>query len=123
MGEFSEVAPQQQMRYFVDALHPSTNSPAWVFENRSEESRYFRLLWGNRKYRVFRIRTRADEARARSYAVEAREALESARLDRAEERATAALMLNPEEGEAQSVLQHAGSLREQRFGYGGDEPR
>jgi hypothetical protein len=79
MGEFSEVAPQQQMRYFVDALHPSTNSPAWVFENRPEESRYFRLLWGNRKYRVFRIRTRADEARARSYAVEAREALESAR--------------------------------------------
>ena len=117
MGEFSPVAPQQQMRYFVNELDPSTNCPAWMFEYQPESLKYFRCLWGNRKYRVFRMTGREDEVRARQYARVAAEALEQGDLQRAEDNATSALLINPADAEAQRILKHVGVLSEQGFEY------
>lgn len=123
LGEFSDVAPGQQMRYFVNALNPPEDCPARMFEYAPETGTYFGYLWGNHKYRVFKIRTRADEALARRHAGEARAALERGDLDRAEERAVAALLLNPSDETAQDVVRHAGSLRDQGFRNSGHEPQ
>lgn len=117
MGEFSPVAPRQQMRYFVDELDPSTNCPAWMFEFRPEALKCFRLLWGNRKYRVFRMIGREDEVRARQYARGAAEELAQGNLQGAEDNAASALLINPGDEAAQRVLRHVGALREQGFDY------
>jgi len=117
MGEFSPLAPQQQMRYFVDELNPSTNSPAWKFEYEPESMKYFRCLWGNRKYRVFRMMRREDEVRARTYARGAAAALAGGDLQRAEDQAASALLINPYDAGAQRVLKHVGALRDQGFEY------
>ena len=121
MGEFSTIAPELQMRYFVDALNPSTNCPAWTFEFAPERAKHFRLLWGNRKYRVFKVRTPRDGAVAGRFSREAREALEQGDLDRAEDRAVATLFLKPQDAEAQDVVKHVGSLRDQGFQNSGHE--
>lgn len=115
LGEFATVAPELQMRYFVDTLTPSTNSAAWRFEFAPESAGHFRFLWGNRKYRVYKVRTPDDGAVAARFARDARGELEKGRLGRAEDRAAAALLLAPANAEAQDVARHAASLREQGF--------
>ena len=81
----------------------------------------FRFLWGNRKYRVFKILTKADGALARRYCNEARQALEKGDLERAEFKAATALMLRPGDSEAQDILKHVVSLKDQGFRYSGNE--
>lgn len=121
LGEFASVAPERQMRYIVDALNPPAHAAARRLEHEPGQARWFRAVWENRKYRVFRILTRADEGAARRYGIEAEEALQRGELDRAEERAASALLLDAREETAQRVLQHVGSLRQQGFRAGGEE--
>ncbi len=121
MGEFSTVAPGLQMRYFVNELAPSTNSAAWIFEYAPERATHFRRLWGNRKYQVYKIVTRTDDAVADRFSRLAREALERGDLAGAEDRAVAAMFLKPEDPQAQEVIRHVGSLRDQGFEYSGHE--
>jgi len=120
-GEFAAVEPQRQMRYFVNALNPPPHAAARRLEQEPGQARWFRMVWENRKYRVFRILTRAEEGAARRYGIEAEEALQRGELDRAEEQATSALLLDAREETAQKVLQHVGSLRRQGFRSEGDE--
>jgi hypothetical protein len=122
LGEFASVAVDQQMRYFVDALDPAEDAAARLFEFRPGEGRYFRLLWKNRKYQVFSILSREDEAAAARLAHEAARAFERADLDRAAELATRALALDTNEEQARKIAEHVGSLVEQGFEYDGGTP-
>ncbi|MDZ4197837.1 MAG: hypothetical protein U1E27_00975 [Kiritimatiellia bacterium] len=61
MGEFSTVRPEYQMRYMVNALNPPLWSPARRFEWMPQNFRRFAYLWGNARYRVYRIRPPGEE--------------------------------------------------------------
>ncbi len=117
LGEFATAHPELQMRYFVDALVPPTNAAARLFEFRPDDGRYFRYLWGNRKYRVFRLLTREDEAAAAGWARQARAALQEGRLDLADELAWRALAMDRHNRAAQQTVAHVASLKEQGFEY------
>ncbi len=116
MGEFSPWMPEYQMRYMVNALYPPPTAPARLFEFRPRVLRKFVWEWGNSKYRVFRIVTRADEADAAGYAARAESALQEGRLDDAEVLAVHAGRLYPGEERALRVLRHVVALREAGFG-------
>ncbi|MFH0952969.1 MAG: hypothetical protein V1873_01425 [Verrucomicrobiota bacterium] len=122
LGEFASFGVEQQMRYFVDALEPASNCAARVLETEPDQGMYFRYLWGNRKYRVFKILTRAEEGLAGRYSSEAQGALDRGELDRAEEKAISALLLDPRNQRAQDVVKHVGSLKDQGFKYSRHEP-
>lgn len=117
LGEFAARSPELQMRYFVDALVPPDDAAARVFESAPHETSYFEYLWGNRKYRVFRVVSREDEAQADRLTILAERALAEADLSRAEEYAWAALALFPAQYRAREVVRHVGSLRDQGFVY------
>ncbi len=110
-GEFSERAPELQMRYFVNALEPATNAPAWRFEFRPTETRWFRYRWSNHKYAVYKILTRADEALATRKGRQAWQAFAAGRREEAEAAAVEALGLNPDEPVAQETLRQLGVQR------------
>lgn len=115
VGELASVEPALQMRYVVDALNPPDYAAVRLFEKQPDSTRWFRLVWSNRKYRVFRLLTRAEEAAADQYSESAREAFEQGNLTLAEERAVSALLLDPHHEPAQEILKHVGSLRAQGF--------
>lgn len=117
VGEFARRNPELQMRYFVDALEPPDYAPARLFESTPDDGLYFQHVWGNRKYRVFRIISRADEEMAAEWTRRAEEAFQRGDLDQAESHATSALMLFPHQYRAAEVLLHVNSLREQGFAY------
>jgi len=123
LGEFASVGVNQQMRYMVNALQPRADTPAWLFEHAPQQLKLFSLMWGNGKYRVFRIHCRADEAIAKEQAELAEYALQQGLLDRAERHALEALMRAPQQIRAQQVLQHVFSLRAQGFGSGKSEAK
>ncbi|MBU4211900.1 MAG: C-mannosyltransferase dpy-19 family protein [Verrucomicrobia bacterium] len=104
LGEFADIQPESQMRYCVNALNPPPSAAARLFEKRPEQGRYFRFLWGNAKYRVFRVITRADELSAGRLAAEAMQALRQGRRPDAENKATQALMYDPQNTNAMQVL-------------------
>ena len=112
LGEFAAVHPELQMRYCVNALQPPPNAAARMFEYQPDRMRYFQWLWGNPKYRVYRIIRRADERQAARYAGEARENLARGDLNGADVKASLALLYDPHAVGAQKVLLHVGSLRE-----------
>ncbi|MDD4736507.1 MAG: hypothetical protein PHP44_10445, partial [Kiritimatiellae bacterium] len=120
-GEFSSQSPERQMRYFVNALNPPPDAAARLFEFEPAELRWFRPIWENRKYRVFRMVTEQDEQRSLQLGRQAYEWLCSGSLDRAEECATEALKLFLDNEQAQQVLLHAASLREQNVHFQSDE--
>jgi hypothetical protein len=117
-GEFSERSPEMQMRYFVNALKPAEDAPARLFEFHPERLKLFRYAWGNTKYSVFKIRTRADEVAAGRHARQAQEALQRGDLALAEQEAMEALRRNPDEALALDVVRHASVLKESGFGRG-----
>ncbi len=116
LGEFYPRELTMQMRYMVDALEPPDYAAVHLFESQPYEPVYFEWLWGNRKYRVFRIVTRKDEERAWRLARAAEERFQHGELDEAEELAVQALALFPNEGRALTLMRHIGSLRDQGFG-------
>ena len=115
LGEFSNQDPGRQMRYFVDALEPPAKAPARLFEFSPEKGRFFKLMWSNKKYRVFKILTRADEQAAEVHARRAEKTLQEGSLNEAEEWAVAALKFDGGNLRALEVLRHVGSLKDQGF--------
>ena len=113
LGEFSSFSPEQQMRYFVGALKPSTNCPAYLFEFDMDRAAGFRFLWGNRKYRVFKILNGEESVVANRFGDAAQEALERGLLDEAEDRAVAGLLVQPESDRVQEILRHVEVLKDQ----------
>ena len=118
LGEFSQRAPATlQMRYFVDALDPPSDVPARRFEADPEGLQDFRLVWQNRKYRVFRIRTAADQLEAVSWSHAAETEFQHGNLDGAESNAMEALTLDPRNELALKIIGHVSRLREQGFSH------
>jgi hypothetical protein len=115
LGEFSSISPEQQMRYFVNALDPSTNCPARLFEFDMGRTTCFRFLWGNRKYRVFKILNGEEEAVANRFGDAAEKFLERGSLEEAEDRAVAGLLVYPESERTQEILRHVEVLKDQGF--------
>ncbi len=118
-GQFSEAVPELQMRYFVNALNPPETAPARRFEFHPEKLEYFQYAWGNTKYAVFNIFTRAEEVAADQHARLARSLLEKGDVKKAEEEAIEALRRNPRQAVALDVVQHAASLQAAGFDQGG----
>jgi hypothetical protein len=112
VGEFAQRRPEWQMRYFVNALEPPTDAAARVFEFAPEQVRFFEYVWGNRKYRVFRVISSADEASASRLASLAEDALAAAQWAEAEEYAWAALALFPGSTRAQQVVHQVALARQ-----------
>lgn len=117
-GEFSEKMPELQMRYFVNALNPADTAPARLFEFKPARLEYFRYAWGNTKYTVFDIFTRADEVSANQHAKLAQSLLEKGDLKRAEEEAMEALRRNPRQTIALQVIRHSAALQSEGFDQG-----
>jgi len=121
LGEFSTLAPDQQMRYMINCLTPPTNAAARVFEFYPETAKDFKLLWSNRKYQLYRLVSEDDPEVAEQRAREAEQALQEGRLNRAQKDAIGALEFDPENRRAMEVLRHVGSLKDLGFKYGGHE--
>jgi hypothetical protein len=75
----------------------------------------FRFLWGNRKYRVFKILNGEEEAVAKRFGDAAEKALERGRLEEAEDRAVAGLLVYPESARTQEILRHVEVLKDHGF--------
>jgi hypothetical protein len=112
LGEFAERHPELQMRYFVDSLEPPDEAPARIFEFTPESARYFEYVWGNRKYRVFRVTSRVDQLAADELAGMAEAALAAGEVDQAEDYAWSALALFPHQEQAQRIVHRVALLRE-----------
>jgi len=112
-GEFASVNPELQMRYFVNRMNPPDSSPARRFEREDDAMRYFKRLWGNRKYVVYQSLSAAEESSAAEEAGKAMLALQEGRLAEAEDRAIAALKIDRQQDDALKVMRHVGSLIEQ----------
>jgi uncharacterized membrane protein YqjE len=111
LGEFADIFPEAQMRYFVDALNPPPASPARMFEFNPMASRWFVLLWGNPKYRVFRIITAGDEKTAATKAAAARAKIAGGFLKEAEIEAEHALLYDPGNKSAQEAILQVDALK------------
>ena len=118
LGQFSDVAPDRQMRYFVNTLDPPEFAAARVFEYQPEKSKYFRTVWENRKYRVFRMVTKKEESFADWYSKKAWNAFERGDLEVAERYALKSLKLFSHQVSALKLMRHVGSLRDQGFSSG-----
>ena len=114
-GEFSRESPELQMRYFVNAMDPPPGAPARLFEYRPREPTFFQYLWGNQKYAVYKMTTRADEAMADRQARLAERALQEGRLTDAEQAAAEALRLFPRHPAAVETIVHVTELRAAGF--------
>ena len=62
MGELSNLAPEYSPRFMVDALEPASDAAVRVFEERPGEAKRFKLLFQNRKFRVYRLLPKREEA-------------------------------------------------------------
>ncbi len=116
LGEFSPRSPEYQMRYMANALTPPAEAPVWNFEFHPLRCRRFRYVWGNEKYRVFRIVSRAEEDIADELARRAKAALEEGRIEDAELLAEQALRRFAGQEDAARVWRHARALRAAEFG-------
>jgi len=115
LGEFSQQSPERQMRYFVNALEPPEDAAARIFEYEPYKSRYFKFLWGNRKYRVFEIITKHDQMVSAKNSQKAWTALEHGDLAEADELAIWALKFDLGNTNAMEVIRHVDSLYDQGF--------
>ena len=111
LGEFSRESPELQMRYFVNAMNPPATVPARLFEAARTDLTYFQYQWGNHKYAVYRILTRADERLAGLQLARAEKAFQSGDLTGAEQAAEEALRIHPKLVKAAEVLGHVSELR------------
>ena len=116
LGEFADVCPEAQMRYFVDALNPPPSAPARMFEFNPGKSRWFVLLWGNPKYRVFRIITLNDERTAMTKAAAAQVKIAKGLLKQAETEAEHALLYDPGNKTAQEAVLRIDALKKKKSG-------
>lgn len=112
LGEFADQRPAAQMRYFVDALNPPPWAAARLFEFHPLAARWFRLVWQNRKYRVFRIITAGDEQAAEAIAQAAQRKIAQRRPEEAQRAAEQALLYDPANKTAQEAILQLEALRQ-----------
>lgn len=112
LGEFSDYRVDHQMRYFIDALDPPPTAPARLFEYNHLKGRYFEFLWGNAKYRVFRIVTQEAQSQAETLGLQALSFFEQGAFEKAEALAQAALMRDIHNTNAAQVLLRLDALPE-----------
>lgn len=86
-------SPQQ--RYYANALNPPSNAAAGRMESEPEKLRYLAFLWGNDRYRVFRIITASDEEEALRLSNEAEKDRAAGRAGAARDKACLALVSDP----------------------------
>jgi hypothetical protein len=105
------------MRYFVNALHPPPDAAARLFEFNPSAARWFRLIWQNDKYRVFRMISASDEKTAGKFADEALVKMKTGRAGEARLAARHALLYDPENTNALNVLRKTktGMVQNPRF--------
>lgn len=124
LGAFATNEPTLQLRYMVDAMNPPPGCPARFFEAGKEDGRYFRQVFANRKYRVYRMLTKAEEVAAGVALRRARTAFQEGDLDEAERQSILAMRADPNSMGAAEILKHVISLRAQGFPAGREhEPR
>lgn len=111
-GEFADFCPEAQMRYCVNALNPPPDAAARLFEFNPSASRWFKLLWQDRKYRVFRIITRADELTAEGMVNLARVKMKTGGFEEAQQEAEHALLYDPENKKAIDAIVEIDALRQ-----------
>ena len=102
------------MRYFVDALNPPPAAPARIFEFSPESARWFVLLWGNVKYRVFRVITSADEQAAAERVAAAKFKIARGYLRQAENDARLALLYDPGNEAAREAIVRIAALEKKK---------
>ncbi|MFT5498285.1 MAG: hypothetical protein ACI9TH_003696 [Kiritimatiellia bacterium] len=126
-GEFYEKQIDQQMRYMVNAIHPSPESAAFKLQKKTLEEflvakgmerklprdflRYFKYEWGNGKYAVYRIVTDDDQELARQHGALALKHLQHGDLESARKRALSAIQHDFLDGEAYWVLEKVQRLQ------------
>ncbi len=111
LGEFTDRRIDCQMRYFADALNPPAGAPARMFEYQHLQGRYFKFLWGNEKYRVFRMITGGAQRQADELAGQARDKLTHGAAAEAETLAQAALLHDPHNTNAAQILLRLDALQ------------
>ena len=111
IGEFASRGVECQTRYFINALDPPHDAAVRLFEFAPDRLRLFHLVWGNEKYRVFRITYHADEQEAARLTAEAAKALKENHAAEAEALAARALGLHPRYAPARALLAEAALRR------------
>lgn len=115
LGAFSSQEPTLQLRYMVDAMNPPPTSPARLFEAGRPTGPYFRQVFANRKYKVYKIMTKADEVAAATSLRRATTAIEQGDVKLAEREATQALRYNPSLRKAEEILKQVELLHGKGF--------
>lgn len=90
-GNFSDREAENSPRYMVDALEPPPEAAVYVLENSPLEAVWFRPVYSNRRYQVYRIVTPEDEAVAARWTRIGIMALQSGDVETARRRAIQAL--------------------------------
>ena len=115
MGSFATNEPTLQLRYMVNAMNPPPTSPARFFEAGREDGWYFTQVFANKKYRVYKILTTANEMAGNVAMRRAADAFQKGDLELAERNAVDALKANPNLKGADEILKHVVSLRGKGF--------
>ncbi|MGA0369920.1 MAG: hypothetical protein ACO3N7_10775, partial [Kiritimatiellia bacterium] len=104
-GNFSDLDPTNSPRYMVDALEPPEGAGIYTLENHPQDAVWFRPLFSNPRYRIYRIITDEDLEFAKRYTRLAALAYESGNTEVARERAMQALSYHWKYSPAQRLLQ------------------
>ncbi len=107
MGNFSDKDPRSSPRYMVDALEPPAGSAIYNLENEPQNAVWFRPIYSNARFRIYRIVTPEDEEMALDYTRLAAIAYESGDYEKAKKWAMRALSFHWKFPQAQNVLQAA----------------
>ncbi|MDF3130095.1 hypothetical protein P0Y35_12880 [Kiritimatiellaeota bacterium B1221] len=107
MGNFSDADPRNSPRYMVDAMEPPAGSAIYHLENEPQNAVWFRPVYSNARFRIYRIVTPEDEEMALSYTRLAAIAFESGDYEKAQKWAMLALSFHWKFPQAQNVLQAA----------------
>lgn len=104
-GNFSDLDPTNSPRYMVDALEPPADAAVYVLENNPADAVWFRPVYSNRRYRVYRIVTPEDEEIAETWTRMGIMAFESGDMETARKRAMQALSHHWKYPPAKQLLQ------------------
>lgn len=106
-GNFSDLDPANSPRYMVDALEPPPDAAIHVLENDPNAAVWFRSVYSNRRYRIYRIVTPEDEVLAERWTRMGIMAYESGDMETAQKHAMRALSYHWKFPQAQLLLQRA----------------
>ncbi len=103
-GNLSDADIPNSPRYMVDAVEPPPGAPVYVLEQRPEDAVWFRPVYSNPRYRIYRIVLPEDEEWAERMTRLAMMALEEGDLETARRRCMQALTYHWKFEPARKVL-------------------